>query len=518
MSRIRTKTASQNRFASIPQPDINRSLFKRQFGNKFTLDEGKLVPIHVSEIYAGDTLNASMNSFIRLTTPISPVMDGIEFDLHAFFVPSRLVMEDYYKMLGEQTDPDDSVNVLIPQINATTFAENSLADYFGLPTKIAIPQEDMPIALPFRCYSKIFNDWYRDQNLQDSLVEHKGTTNDNISDYSIQRRNKKHDYFTSCLPNAQKGSEVLLPLGDEAKIAVNVTGNESLTVLDGNGDISYVNTNSYGNVALKDGTTTATNYFYADLSNATAASINDIRNAISIQHILERRMRSGTRDVEILQSQYGVSPTDDRLQRPELIGTSRSNLTMTTVAQTSSTDATSPLGELSAIGTINADMNFTYSAVENGFLMILASARADVSYQQGMARMWSKRTYLDVLDPMRANIGEQPVYRKEIFMSDNTEENNTVFGYLPNFDDLRFGQNLITGQFRSNATNSLDQWHFSQEFANAPVLSAEFIKQDSPVDRVLAVSNNPDFYGDMYLKVNHYRVLPVYGTPGLTRF
>jgi hypothetical protein len=522
MAQTRSRTAYQNRHASVPTPNYQRSLFKRKFGNKFTMNEGDLHVIHCDEIYAGDTLNANMQSFIRLTTPITPIMDGIEFDLHAFFVPSRLVMTDYYKMMGEQVDPSDSTNILIPQIIATTFTENSVADQFGLPTKVAIPQADMPIALPFRGLNLIWNDWFRDQNLQDSLEVKTDNTDDDMSLYTIQKRNKKHDYFTSCLPNAQKGDAVNISLGSRANVLYDTFSGTSST---DNNVVLYEGPTGVLEVGFGNGEgvwsgnlpSTSYNNIYADLSSAEGISINDLRDALSIQHILERRMRSGTRDVEILSSTYGISPSDTRLQRPELLGSSRANLTLNTVAQTSSTDTVSPLGELSAVGTINANMNFTYSAVENGFLIVLASARAEVSYQQGMAKMWSKRSYLDVLDPLRANIGEQPVLRKEIYMDTVEDDNNAVFGYLPNFDDLRFGRNIITGNFRSNHTESLDIWHFAQDFANAPVLGEEFIKQDAPVDRVLAVADAPDFFGDMYMKVNHFRVLPTYGVPGLKR-
>ena len=516
MAQTRSRTAYQNRHASVPTPNYQRSLFKRKFGNKFTMNEGDLHVIHCDEIYAGDTLNANMQSFIRLTTPITPIMDGIEFDLHAFFVPSRLVMTDYYKMMGEQINPGDSTDILIPQITATTFTENSVADQFGLPTKVAIPQADMPIALPFRGLNLIWNDWFRDQNLQDSLEVKTDNTDDDISLYTIQKRNKKHDYFTSCLPNAQKGDAVNISLGDSAPVTFDGSTASSPVGIYSTSENDTVRMYDVGNCILNNNIS-ASHGLYADLSNADGISVNDLRDALSIQHILERRMRSGTRDVEILSSTYGISPSDTRLQRPELLGSSRANLTLNTVAQTSSTDTVSPLGELSAVGTINANMNFTYSAVENGFLIVLASARAEVSYQQGMAKMWSKRSYLDVLDPLRANIGEQPVLRKEIYMDTVEDDNNAVFGYLPNFDDLRFGRNIITGNFRSNHTESLDIWHFAQDFANAPVLGEEFIKQDAPVDRVLAVADAPDFFGDMYMKVNHFRVLPTYGVPGLKR-
>ncbi len=523
MNHYKNKTSSKspnnNAYANIPAPKLERSQFNRNFGNKFTFNEGELIPIHVDEIYAGDTLNANMQSFIRLTTPITPVMDSMSFDLHAFFVPSRLVHSNYYKMLGEQVNPNDSTNVLIPQINPTTFAENSLADYFGLPTKVAIPEDDMPISLPFRAYNLIFNDWFRDENLQDSLIVNTTDTDDDIADFTIQRRNKKHDYFTSCLPFAQKGDSVQLPLGDSAPVTTDAINGNPLGIVSTTQSNLIKDMGANLNQLYLSGSTMPENQsLYADLSAATAITVNDLREAITVQHILERRARGGTRDVEILMNTYGVSPSDDRLQRPELLSVGRSDLQLNTVAQTSSTDATSPLAELSAIGTINANMNFTYSAVENGFIIVLASARADVSYQQGMRKLWSKRSYLDILDPMRAHIGEQPVLQKEIFMGTTEEDNNKVFGYLPNFDDLRYGNNLITGAFRSNHTNSLDIWHFSQEFANAPVLGEEFIKQDAPVDRVLAVQDNPHFFGDMYMKIKHFRVLPIYGIPGLKRF
>lgn len=519
-NKTRSRAVENNRFAGIPAPNMPRSMFKRKHGNKFTFNEGDLIPIHCDEVYAGDTLNGNMESFIRLTTPLNPVMDSAEFDLHAFFVPSRLVMSDYYKMFGERVNPSDSIDFTVPEIESVEFAENSLADYFGLPTKVLLPQEDMPIALPFRAYNLIYNDWFRDENLQDSLVVKTAATDDNISLYSVKKRNKKHDYFTSCLPEAQKGQSVNIPLGTTAPITHNTTDALSLTVKAPNiGTGNYtLDTSSASLSADNTNISDPTRLLYADLTEATAVTINDLRNAISIQHILERQQRGGTRDVEILQNMYSVSPSDSRLQRPELIAVSRGNLKMDTIAQTSATQVgNTPLGELSAMGTINASMNFTYSAVENGYLIILASVRAEISYQQGIPKMWSKKTYLDFMDPLRANIGEQPVLQKEIFASSDTDENNKVFGYLPNFDDLRYGRNIITGQFRSNATNSLQQWHFSEQFQNAPVLSPEFIEQSNVIDRVLAVENNPDFFGDMYLEVNHTRVLPMYGTPGLSR-
>lgn len=534
---------NNNRFAQVPAPKYNRSMFKRIFGNKFTFDEGKLFPIFVDEVYGGDTIQGNLNTFIRMTTPLTPTMDNIEFDLHCFFIPSRLVMTDYYKMMGEQVNPTDSTNVLIPVVSCPTggYTEHSLADYFGLPTKVDIPEDDLPIALPFRAYNLIYNDWFRDENLQDSLPVNTGLDDDDYSNYNIVRRNKKHDYFTSCLPFAQKGEAVNLPLGGQAGLVFDNV-NQSVSILNDNtwtqggglrattanqAPTSFMSSVPNQNRVYHNHTGSITSNIndvlsngYADLGEATSITINSLREALSIQHILERRARSGTRDVEILQSTYGVSPSDDRMQRPELISVSRSALNMSTVAQTSETTGNSPLGDLSAIGTIRCSININYSAVENGFIMVLASARADNSYQQGLPKMWNKRSFLDILDPLRAHIGEQPVLRKEIFATNDTEYNNEVFGYLPNFDDLRFGRNQITGGFRSNATDSFDIWHYSQEFssANPPVLGAEFIQQNAPIERTLAITNVPQFFGDMYFSSKYTRVLPVHSIPGLKRF
>lgn len=525
---------NNNRFAQVPQPKYSRSMFKRTFGNKFTLDEGYLVPVHCDEIYAGDTINLKLNSFVRLTTPITPVMDNLHLDLHAFFVPSRLLMKDYYKMLGEQVNPNDKTDFLVPQIDwhGEGFKEHSLADYFGIPTKVKIPTADLPISLPFRAYNLIYNDWFRDQNLQDSVYFDNGNELDDIDNFPLQRRNKIHDYFTSCLPFAQKGEQVSVSLSGSAPVKGQTQNEIGYANDDGSISGAFLKTVELSNVnvATFEGLASMDNspvkHYHSltgatvDLTGASAITVNELREALSIQHILERRARSGTRDVEILQSTYGVSPSDERMQRPELLSVGRSQLNMTTVAQTSETTDNSPLADLSAIGTIQARINVNYSAVENGYLIILASARADISYQQGMPKMFMKRSFLDIMDPLRANLGEQPIKRKEIFMSDNTSKNNEVFGYLPNYDDLRFGRNLITGAFRSNATNSLDIWHFSEEFdpEKPPVLSAEFIQQHSPVKRVLAVQDNPDFFGDVFIKTKHIRVLPVHSIPGLRRF
>lgn len=554
---------NHNRFAEIPAPTLNRNKFKRTFGHKTTLNEGELIPVHLDEVYAGDTLNGKTSMFLRMTTPITPVMDNLDLDLFAFFVPSRLVFKDYYKMFGEQENPQDSVNYVVPSIkfsddNTTGFAERSLADYFGIPTKVKIPDVDMPIALPFRAYNLIWNEWFRDQNLQDSLPVPLDAMDDSEELYTIQRRNKKHDYFTSCLPFAQKGESVNLPIVGNANIDYNFSGNLNvLGTVDATGQGYYSSTNPSSKFSLVSdasknittsivqvsnpilhahsfagsvSTSSMEDYFsnsYVDLTSASSITINNLREAISIQHILERRARAGTRDVEILQSTYGVSPTDSRLQRPELVAVSRGKLNITPVAQTSETSST-PLGDLAAIGTITATLNFSYSAVENGYFFILASPRADLTYWQGMPRMFSKKGFLDFMDPMRANLGEQPVLRKELLLTSDEEYNNEVFGYLPNFDDLRFGRSLLTGNFRPNAEDSLDIWHFAEEFSTdagnekdkpdlRPVLSSEFITQKSPIDRVLAVQDFPHFFGDVYSKISTYRVLPRYGIPGLRR-
>lgn len=551
MNKGKSKPNVSNRvFAEVPAPKYRRSLFKRQFGNKLTLNEGDIIPFHVDELYGGDTVNVDATVFLRLATPLHPIMDNIDVDIHAFFVPSRLVMHDYYKMFGMSDNPTDInswQNIRVPRLKVgidRQFGSGSLADYFGIPTKVNIPDDDAPIVLPFRAYNLIWNTYYRDQNLQNPVSVHTDNNDELSSDgeYNILRRNKKHDYFTSCLPFAQKGSAVNLPIGGSAPVTGSIDSKLSNSQIqyktdDGMALTPYVihatvdpdndahlgfrfgfppvdaGLNSYVNRDVS-----TTHNLRADLSQATAVKINDLRDAITIQHILERRARTGTRDVEILNSMYGVSPSDSRLQRPELISASRSDLVQSVLPQSSSSTDTSPQGNLSSVGTMTAKIRFAYNALENGYLFIMVSTRGQVSYQNGMARMWSKSSCFDFMDPLRANLGEQPVLRKEIFMSSDSESNNKVFGYLPNYDDLRFGRNIITGYMRSNTgSESFDIWHIADNYSTSPTLNADWIKQRSSLNRCLAVDDSPQFFGDSYVRCNHVRVLPVHSIPGLSR-
>lgn len=502
-------------FSQIPHAEIPRSNFRRSHGLKTTFDSGYLVPIYVDEALPGDTFNLKISSLARLATPLVPFMDNVHMDFFFFAVPNRLLWDNWQKFMGEQTNPGDSTDYTIPTVTSTGgigFVEGSLADYFGIPTKTA--NALTANALHFRAYNLIYNEWFRDQNLVNSETVDKDDGPDAIADYVLLKRGKRHDYFTSCLPWPQKGDAVDLPLGEKANIKADLAGGSAdqlgLWDIAGNAREFLIN----GTELLIHGTNVPDAILYADLSQATSATINSLREAFQLQRLLERDARGGTRYTEIIRSHFRVDSPDSRLQRPEYLGGGSSPLTVTPIAQTSQS-ATTEQGKLAAVGYHSqSGIGFTKSFVEHSVIIGLVNVRADLTYQQGMNRMWSRQTKYDFYWPALAHLGEQEVLNKEIWASGGAAD-ELVFGYQERWAEYRYFPSKITGILRSNATLSLDLWHLSQDFATLPALNQDFIEENPPIDRVVAVTTEPEFIFDSYIDVTCTRPMPTYSVPGL---
>lgn len=527
------KSVMRHQFSQVPRAEIPRSSFDRSHGYKTTFDSGYLVPIFVDEALPGDTFNLKCHTFARLSTPLHPIMDNLYADVFFFAVPYRLVWSHFVNFFGEQNNPTDTTSFLVPQFTAHKPVTGSLSDYMGLPVDGTTPALAGNItynSLHHRAYNLIWNQWFRDQNLQNSVTVDMGDGPDSIANYVLLRRGKRHDYFTSSLPWPQKGVAVSIPLGTVAPIRgigfqstatpVTISGTYLQTPPGANMTGSGITGSTAGAVMIQAGGsgTGSPPSVYADLSTATAATINSLRQAFQIQKIYERDARGGTRYTELIQSHFGVVSPDARLQRPEYLGGGSVPINVNPIAQTGASGATgttTPQGNLAAMGTFgHSGYGFTKSFTEHCLLLGMINVRADLTYQQGMNRMWFRQTRFDYYWPALAHIGEQAVLNQEIYMVGTPAQDTAAYGYQERFAEYRYKPSIVTGQFRSTYATPLDSWHLSQSFGSLPALNSSFIQDTPPISRVVAVPSQPQFLLDCFFDLKCARPMPVYGVPG----
>ena len=554
---------SEQHYNQVPHAEIRRSRFKRDFSLLTTINEGDLVPIYVDEVLPGDTFKIDVNGLVRMATPLYPVMDNSNMDVFFFFVPCRLLWEHFVNMMGQNDSTfwAETTEYTTPVTYAPPGGWNvgTIADYMGIPT--GVPNIKVN-SMPLRAYAKIWNEWFRDENLQQPQTMAKGDatsngTNDKEGIYVGEcggyplKVCKHKDYFTSSLPQPQKGQAVPLPLTGNAALRAYTTpelteiktgtgffNNEYNTGIVNHSNISFtkqgakfsLNKNNNGNTAPTSGgqyletmSQDDANFLDAwvgtDLSAVTATTINELRNAIAVQHILERDARTGTRYKEILKGAWGVTSPDARLDRSEYIGGYRMPININQVIQTSSSNTTSPQGNTAAYSMTTMSRHMcTYSATEHGYVLGLCCVRVDHSYQQGLSRLWTRSTRFSYYDPMLANLGEQPILNKEIYIQGNTKDEE-VFGYQEAWADYRYRTNMVTSEMRSTYAQSLDAWHYADHYTSLPTLSSDWIKEGSEnIARTLAVedtNHSYQFICNFYFDQTWTRPMPIYSVPGL---
>ena len=540
---------NQHSFATIPNINLGRSKFDRSYTVKDTFDFDYLVPFYLDEIIPGDTFNVNVNVFARLATQLVPIMDNMYVDFFFFFVPNRIIFSNWEKLNGAQDNPGDSTDIILPVLTTTgqQFEVGTIYDKYGLPTDVTAVT--IKNSLPLRCYNKIWNDWFRDENLQDKVIENIDNGPDAMADYTLLKRGRQKDYFAGALPFLQKAVAVELPLGTSAPIlmdsSINIVSNQAVPTLSGaagsnqkfvtktafSDAVGTINGVAAGNnqdmwwgnetgTVLTQAQIDAQN-LRADLSDATAATINSLRQAFQMQSLFELDARGGTRYVEILKAHFGVTSPDFRLQRPEYLGGGESRINVHPVAQTSPTSGGDPQAQLAAFATTSATgskIGFTKSFVEHGYVLGLACARADITYQQGLNRMWNRSTRYDFFWPKLQELGEQSILNKEIY-AQGTADDELVFGYQERYAEYKYRPSEIRGEFRSTYATSLDYWHMAEEFSALPLLNDDFIVQNTPVDRAIAVPTEPHLLFDAWIQQKCARPMMTYSVPAsLGRF
>lgn len=558
---------SEQHYSQVPHAEIRRAKFKRDFSLLTTINEGDLVPIYCDEVLPADTFKINLNSLVRMATPLYPVMDNAYMDFYFFFVPARLLWEHFVNLMGQndKTFWAETTEYTTPVTTAPAggWKVGTIADYFGIPTGVSGLKVN---SMPFRAYVKIWNEWFRDENLQQpaqmtmgdettagSNGEATGKQNElgkttlpltlgGETDYITEAQKgakplkvcKYKDYFTSCLPSPLKAAEpVNIPMTGNAPVGLykdnkltdfgTVNGKTGL-YFNTNNRAAILNSQNGDRTSTVSGSTSPTGgtadiaYLGANLSTVSATTINELRNAIAVQHIFERDARTGTRYKEILNGAWGVTSPDARLDRSEYIGGYRMPININQVIQTSSTDTTSPQGNTAAYSmtTLSREM-CTYSATEHGYVIGLAAARVDHSYQQGLSRMWTRSTRFSYYDPMLANLGEQAVLNQEIYAQGNATDTE-VFGYQEAWADYRYRTNMVTSEMRSSYAQTLDAWHYADKYNELPKLSSSWIREGTEnIDRTLAVKSglSHQFICNFFYDQTWTRPMPIYSVPGL---
>lgn len=558
---------NERHFNNIPQMKTSRSRFKMKQDIKLTLNAGQLIPFYVAETLPGDTFSVDTKGICRMATPIYPVMDNCYLDIYYFHVPMRIVWDHTKEFFGENTKNawEQKTEYKIPQIAIKTGPEtkdipqeNSIMDYMGIPTKIGTSKILKINALPIRGYVKIWNEWFRDQNIDNPAILKNGEEEvvysryeknqpaDKTLEYAVSGSmplwvNKFHDRFTSALPSPQKGEATLIPMSGNAIVGYGSATNKKLynnndletlgwkstptgwkhdvngmsantTVTANNGNVAGIGTYPTGT-----GVTEAVNLI-ADLSQVESATINNLRQAFAVQQFMEADARGGTRYREIIRNHFGVDIDDKTVQIPEYLGGQRYMINVNQVVQTSATDSKSPQGNAAAISvTPFMENSFTKSFQEHGYVIGVCCIRNDNTYQQGIEKLWSRTEKFDFYWPEFAHLGEQAILNKEIY-AQATADDEKAFGYQEAYSEYRMTPNRVCGAFRSNAAQSLDAWHYADNYSKLPTLSQEWLATDKTViDRTIAVQNQPQFIMDVLVENDAVRPMPIYGTPGLTK-